>query len=676
MIYRNESSEKYYSDIIEDLSKFPFSFVYDGITYSGFSQDIFVVKQKSVFKKNDGETVSFVFHFKSGDNLAIKLSVTYYYDYGVIEWFVSFINISDSNTKIISSPCANIGFTGNFPVLKGIHGDHTGGYIPYSYDLTQTTAEFSQTTGRPTHIHFPYFNLEYGNKGVMLAIGWAGTWNSSFVYNQSTNTTKFKASSVININTYLKPGEEIRTALFVIARYAKRDENYATNFWRSWYINCNMPKANSKGDELKPFSTINLACDTGRPNSDGSISETYFTWKPSLEKLIEENIKIDYRWVDAGWYSAPDKSTVPEDWFGTTGSWELDENKWPGQSFLRSTEFAREHNMKTILWFEPERVTNPEDLYLNYKYDPAWAIGYKEKMKRLLNNIGNKDCYEWTKNKIIKVLTENKIEMYREDFNMDPAPYWAINDSKQGENRTGITECLCVAAHYRLWDEIIKVTKEQSGCAFVDTCASGGGRCDIESLRRSIPLLRSDSDRTSTSLRLSINTVYNKWIPFNGANTREKKNQLDLTGILDAYTFRASYLPVLNVEAQLTQDKTLDFNMMRKYINEWNNVNEYFLRDFYVLTNHHMPNDTTGFTSYAYHDKDTDSSLLFVFRMENCPYDEIKLSLPFADKKTLYVLKDFDNNQTFILNGTALSTHFKISIKEKRYAKLFLITKV
>ena len=676
MNYQNESSQKYYQLINNDLSKFPFSFTYDNVKYNGFSQNYFIIKQKSSFKKDNCETFSYVFHFKEKEEIAIKLSMSYYYDYGVIEWYVTFINISNSCTKVISNPTAILQFPGNLPVLKGIHGDLIGGYTPYSYDLTQTPVHFSQTTGRPSHIHFPYFNLEYGNKGVMLAIGWAGTWNCDFCYDKNSSITTYKASSTNNLNTYLKPGEEIRTALFVVARYEKRDENYATNFWRSWFINCVLPKENENGDNIKPFSTINIANDTGRPNSDGSISETYFTWKPSLEKLFSENIQIDYRWFDAGWYSAPDKSTVVDDWFGTVGSWELDNNKWPGQTFFRSTEFAREHNMKTMMWFEPERVTHPDDLYMNYDYNTDWAIGHSNNLKRMANNIGNKDCFEWTKNRINKVLTENKIELYREDFNYDPASLWELNDKSQGENRLGITECLCVNAHYKLWDEIIKTTKSQNGCAFVDTCASGGGRLDIESLKRSVPVLRSDSDRTSTSLRLAITTTFNKWIPFNGANTSEKKNQLDLSGNTDSYTFRASYLPILNVDTQLTQNPKINFDILRKYINEWKSINSYLLKDFYVLTNYHTANDTTGFTAFAYNDNENNSSILFVFRMENCTEDSIRIKLPYIEKDANYIFTDLDNQNSIQITGNKLLSNFSISVPSKRCAKLFKLTKI
>ena len=109
----------------------------------------------------------------------------------------------------------------------------------------------------------------------------------------------------------LYPGEKIRTALFVYAPYEKRNEDFAMNFWRDWFVKWNLPKLNAKGEDTPPLSAACFAWDTGLPNSDGSISERYFTWKPSIDKMIEEDCKVDFRWVDAGWYITPDL-TSPE----------------------------------------------------------------------------------------------------------------------------------------------------------------------------------------------------------------------------------------------------------------------------------------------------------------------------------------------------------------------------
>lgn len=100
------------------------------------------------------------------------------------------------------------------------------------------------------------------------------------------------------------------------------------------------------------------------------------------------------------------------------GTWKLDPEN-AGNSFLESTEFARQHGMKTLMWFEPERVTDPESLAAKYGYQMEWAIR-RQGNSAISNNIGDPACLEWITQRVCKVLRENKVEMYREDNNSDP----------------------------------------------------------------------------------------------------------------------------------------------------------------------------------------------------------------------------------------------------------------
>ncbi len=668
--YENLNATEKYRALCANLSDMPFSFVYDGKEYKGFSSEHFSLISKDALCTGDKETQNFRFSFLY--TLEVSLILTHYLSHGVTEWTVWFENTSDKNSGVIEELKTELNFFGVSPVLKGILGDHVNQYRPYSIDLQKDVARFSSDSGRATHENFPYFNLEYGDGGVMLAIGWAGTWKASF--SSCENVTTYTASSVNGLKTHLKPGEKIRTALFVVAPYTVRDEHYATNFWRDWFIKHNLPKADALGSPLEPFSTCCISNDTGLPNSDGSISECHTTWRPTLEKMLKENARVDYRWFDAGWYVCPD-GTSPEpyvkghDWWDTVGTWELDPRKWPEKSFLESTDFAREHGMKTLVWFEPERVTDPESLAKNYGYNVDWAIRV-EGEKAISNNIGDPECLKWTTERICKMLRENKVEMYREDNNCNPIKLWKHLDGLEGENRCGITESKFIIGHYKMWDDIIACTLSYGGCGFVDSCASGGGRNDLESMRRGVPLLRSDSDRTSTALRLSMTTAFNKWIPFCGANTKEKLSELAATGISDTYVWRASYLPSLNVDSQFVHDTEQNFDMLRFGLREWKKISPYLLKEFYTLTPWHNNTDNTDFTAFCYYDAEKEEGVIFAFRQEGCEKDTLRIFLPFVDGKGEYIVTDEDNREKTETYG-AVELHFDTP----RTAKLLWVNK-
>lgn len=665
--YSNPRAEAYYCGILSGPEDFPFAFRFGETDYKGFDS-----RFEPVGKREYDEGLRRVTEteYLLGA-LKVKVKSAFCTQYGAFEWTVYFTNTGSTCTPVLTDVRSEMEFEGGLPVLKGIMGDHVNQYRPYCHDLTSLPVRFVSSTGRATHITFPYFNLQYADRGVMLAIGWAGTWTADFVYDGTK--TRYTARSVNNLSVSLKPGETIRTALFAAAPYSCRNDNYAANYWRSYYINANMPKADASGKPLEPFSSCNLSSDTGIPNSDGSISERSFTWKPTLEKMIAEDTKVDFRWFDAGWYIAPDGTSPLSDWWGTVGTWELDREKWPGDSFAESVRWSHEHGIKTLMWFEPERVTDPDSLVKNYGYHPDWAIRMPGSGV-ISNNIGDEECLKWTVERVTKTLRENRVDMYREDNNCDAAALWTYLDAAEGEGRQGITECRFIANHYRMWDSIIACTVSYGGCAFVDSCAGGGGRNDLESMRRGIPLLRSDSDREGTSLRLSMTTAFNLWIPFCGANTKEKQGQLALTGVSDPYVWRASYLASLNVDSQFVQDPQQDFGILRFGLREWQSIRKYLLKDLYVLTPWHDECDRTGFTAYSYYDEEAGEGILLAFRMEDCRFDTYPLRLPYARDEKTYTLTDADTGESLTPDGRMLRTQgLNPILKRPRTARLWYL---
>ena len=667
--YRNPQADAWYRSIINDPAAFPFSFTCGSVRYDGFSPEHFTLLSREVTAADGKEDA--VLRFRKDGTLTVTVYCTHHFTHGSTEWKVVFANDGDTDSDILENAGISLRFEGSLPVLKGIWGDHTNWYRPYVLDLASAPAHFESNSGRATHVSFPYFNLEYGDGGCMVAIGWAGTWTADWRTDGCTTTCT--ARSVNGLHTRLKPGESIRTALFLCAPYTVRQESYATNYWRDWYITTTLPPM-APDTPLTPFTTCNLDSDSGLPRTDGSASERYYTWRPSREKMIAEDVKVDFRWFDAGWYVAPDgQSCEASTWWHSVGTWELDPAKWPGNTFRESTDFAREHGMRTLVWFEPERVTDPDNLALKYGYDPRWAIR-REGVAAISNNIGDPDCFAWTVGRIKKMLTENRVEMYREDNNSDPAGLWKHMDSLEGDDRRGITECKFIDAHYRMWDEIIACTLSYGGCGFVDSCASGGGRNDLESMRRAVPLLRSDYDRTGIGMRLSMTSSFNKWIPFCGSINKEKKGQLDKTGHVDEYTWRASYLPAMKVDSQFVQDPDQNWEVLRFGLKEWKRVSPYLLKDFHVLTPWHTAEDTCGFTALSYFDAVAGRGVLLAFRQEQCEEDTLYTDLPYVDGAQRCTLTDEDTGETLTFTGEELrSGALKLYFAKPRTARLLWV---
>ena len=545
-------------------------------------------------------------------------------------------------------------------------------YKPYEYDLLVDNINFQGNTGRATHINFPYFNLENSNGGVIIAVGWAGTWGADFTF-VDEKTVNVKATGTLDMETYLKPNELIRTPLMAVVKYYEIDEDKAINKWRKWFVDCNMPRNKRNTNEpVKPTNSAFLACDTGKPNSDGSISESYDTWKKSLDAIYDNGLDIDFRWFDAGWYYSPKKETVVSDWWGTVGTWDLDTIKWPNGSFRESVDYAHAHDTNTLVWFEPERVTHIFDLAKNYGYDVSWAISCNENNNAYLNNLGNRECLDWTYNRIIKMMSENNIDLYREDFNFDPIDFFIIGDNLEGENRKGITENKFYQGHYELWDRIINWCKDNNKFTYVDSCASGGGRNDLESMRRGVPFLRSDSDRTTAAIRLAMTSTFSKWIPFNGAVGKESSGELE-NGLMDKYILRATYLGHLSITAGFHTDKNMDYNTIKNCVNEWREMNKYILKDFYVLTPYNGVNNDKNWTIYEYFDPLANSGVIQAFRQAECESDTYKVFIKGIDRDKHYTLTDVDSGNTVINSGSELLNGYIIKLNQKRTSALIYI---
>ena len=126
-------------------------------------------------------------------------------------------------------------------------------------------------------------------------------------------------------------------------------------------------------------------------------------------------MKLNYWWIDAGWYACSDWPQI--------GTWTPDPTRYP-HGFRPISELAHAKGMGLIVWFEPERVTPGTFLYTN---NPAWLLGRDGEQKLL--NLGNADARQWLTDYVDAMLRREGIDLYRQDFNIDPLSYWRANDA-------------------------------------------------------------------------------------------------------------------------------------------------------------------------------------------------------------------------------------------------------
>jgi alpha-galactosidase len=480
-------------------------------------------------------------------------------------------------------------------------------------------------------------------------------------------------------------------------RYYERNEHTAANAWRRWYVDRVMPKADASGKLIEPFAVAMFAEDTKRPNSCGSVSEDHTTWEPTLEKLLHEKLRIDYQWIDAGWY--PDEhggtlsGAVENDWvhnwmcdWTRTGVLELDKAKWPGKTFAERNDECKRKGIKTMLWVESARV-RPVDtaaLERNYGFKREWMLHPVQEdlwVSGYLADLGNPDCLRYVTDKIIRLMDENGVDLYREDFNMPPAYAWEGKDRAAGENRTGMAENLFVQGRLKLWDDILAYCAKAGKSTFIDSCASGGGMNDLESMRRAVPLYRSDNDRAEMSRRLSYTTSLSQWLPFSGGGVMSDEKwpapfiPVKKRAAFDMYDARASYLQTLSFVFPF-RNPEMQYDIVRKAQGEWDIVKEYMLKDFYVLTPWRDKDCDNEWTAYMYFDRERDEGILQIFRMELNAERVKTLSVKGVSPDRVYGVTDFDGKKDITkVSGADLLNGVPFVLETPRSSAVFKIGK-
>lgn len=342
---------------------------------------------------------------------------------------------------------------------------------------------------------FPYYNVDWGGQGVIVALGWPGQWAAELTRDGASGLrvqggmctrdgTNLLAQTHIHdmalAEIALRPGEEIRTPLIVVQFWQGVDWIAGQNNWRRWMIAHNMPHPGGRPPApMCPAQTGGISLTTDAAAELGSVQEYAANHLTATTGGV-----YDHWWIDAGWYQVPPEAL---DW-SWTGTWDADPKRYP-HGLRPVTDAARAGGMKSIIWHEPERVR--PDTWL-YNHHPEWLLGPGPDGDNRLLDLGNPDAWRWVVEHFDGLIRANGIDVYRQDFNIDPLAYWNLADTP---GRRGMTQIRHVTGFLAFWDELLR----RHPGLLIDTCASGGRRLDLETLRRSVPLWRSDDQGDATT---------------------------------------------------------------------------------------------------------------------------------------------------------------------------------
>jgi alpha-galactosidase len=406
----------------------------------------------------------------------------------------------------------------------------------------------------------------------------------------------------------LRPGERARAPLVALLFWKGSDWICGQNVWRRWMVEHNLPQPGGKR-----ITTHYGSCwsATLMPSAAEELA--------IIAGFQREGIHLDYYYIDAGWY--PNQGH----WFHV-GTWEIDKTRFP-RGLREVADRLHKNGTKFVLWFEPERVTDGSWLAVHH---PEWIL--RSGGARLLN-LGHPEAWKWVVGTIDGLLTSQAIDVYRQDFNMQPLSCWRAADAP---DRQGLTEMRHVEGYLAFWDEILRRHRD----LYIDTCASGGRRNDLETLRRSVPLLRSDCFSPAESQQAHTMGIA-LWVPYFGSGMSPG----------DIYWYRSCIFPASRIGMD-TRNKNQDYALLKKMIAEFHEVEKYLLGDFYPLTSHSLALDV--WAAWQFDRPEMGEGMVQVFRRAESPYETARFKLRGLDPEATYHLKDFDKTVLHKARGKSL----------------------
>jgi alpha-galactosidase len=596
---------------------------------------------------------------KSG--LEVRLVAVEFEEFPVMEWTVWLKNAGAADTPIIENIQAlDVMFerepAGDF-VLRGVRGDSClpESFRPFALNLGPNAIKRcsppvagDKVSGKSSDgpDGWPYWNVQQPGGGVILAVGWPGQWEATFARDRE-HGLRVKVGQQLT-HFVLKPGEEIRTPSITLLFWQGDDVVRAQNLWRSWYITHVLPRI---GGQPQP------------PTTQIQVGGSLLNWS-KVQEYLAAGIKPDICWRDAGasnpWYPITDGPfTEPESkvWLNT-GTWEIDKTKYP-QGFRPFSDKVRANGMQFLLWFEPERVGNPNS-WLGRNH-PEWLMPGNSAGSVL--NLGDPAALKWLIEHIDGMVKSEGLDWYREDLNGgNYGTAWRKHDAP---DRQGITENFYVQGHLAFWDEL----RRRNPHLHIDSCASGGRRNDLETMRRAVPLLRSDwsvSGLAKEPLQVEGNQAQtyglSSWLPWQGAG---------VPFFTDSYAVRSYYLTgfglVLGEGWSTNEQKRA--GAIRGYT-EARSIAPLLLGDYYPLTPYSL--DKTSWIAWQFHRADLNEGVVQAFRRPEAMNETLTVKLYGLDPKQRYEIENLDGGKEVSI-GAELMRGLDINLREKPAAAVFVL---
>lgn len=640
-----------------------FSFLYGGRPFGEYAPEV----------RADGGSTEFLFP----DGLKVTCVYKEYGEFGACEWVNYFENTGDKPSQVISElydcdiglPFAHDGERRNtayqpdpdmdmkiYSPVGSVWSadefhcniDECRGNDFINHIYPGQVKSYACSGGRSSDGKAPFFNIYRQGEGVICAVGWTGQWNCRI--SRSAESVGIR-SKIEDTNFRLLPGEKFRTSSFVMMRY-NGDMTDGQNKWRRFVKSAFSVIGEGRRAENAPF----CAGVWGGMTTDGVLERI---------DIIRKNVlPFEYIWMDAGWYGDSEQESPDEfegDWWQHAGDWRVNKTHHP-DGLAEVAAAVKAAGMKFLLWFEPERAISGTPITVSH---PEYFIPSPDSGERsMLLDLGNEAAWQYCFETLSDIIERLGVDCYRQDFNFCPLAFWRSADSAE---RKGITEIKHINGLYRLWDSLLR----RFPGLIIDNCASGGRRIDIETLRRSVPLWRSDYQcpaNFTVDVSQSHGISFGAWMPYSGTGAGRK---------CDPYLVRSSYAAGMTTNYTFSERDSFgspeQLEWIKKYAAEYLRTRPFFSCDMYPLTE--AVTGEGAWCAVQYDRPEHGDGIVQVFKHAKSPYERAVFPLRGLDPNGEYVFEDADGGFAEFGGAELAERGFPVEMIERRVAKLWFYRK-
>jgi alpha-galactosidase len=629
---------------VADLAaRYPFSF-----TYGGKSGDELLEtcrKEQNTEKLDANRTRLITTWTDPATGLRVRMKAVRYADYPALEWLLWFENTGKADTPILADVQAmdltfRAPMPGQVPYL--VHRSNGGTPTPDQFEATvlpvggPQTATLGAGCGRSSTKDFPFFKIETGEGSAIVAVGWSGDWLARL---ESPDRKQLRVTAGLERTRFLlHPGEKVRSPR-ILVMYRPGDTLESNAQFRQLIYKHYAAKW--KGKTPLPI----LFCNTCFTRGGGWLNECNAGNQISLIKAYAP-LGLEALLTDAGWFEGG--------WPAGAGNWTPRRDAYP-QGMGPVAAAAKEHGMIYGLWFEPERVVASTEAHRKH---PEWCLASQKGQEgTYLLNFGLPEAQDYFFNIVKGFMDLPGFRVYRQDFNMDPLPYWRFNDAP---DRVGITEMKYVAGLYAFWDRIAQTWPD----SLREECASGGHRMDLETVMRMHIHQKTDYWFDNETDQASI-WALSQYLPNNTFVAPINR--------LDDYSFHSVMATSLCM-GWIADAPDFDAARGKKLLDRYLQLRPLLVGAYYPLLPYSR--GTKEWTAMQWHRPDLNEGMILAFRRADSPYRTAEVSLRGLDAGATYELRYDSSGAMARASGAELMGKYLLTLPEKHRSELIVYKRV